>query len=885
MLSNPIYSHSINGLLNAFQQETSKSGIAASNAFVLVEWGSEFIQQCAAQEKFWIDHGLNIVLQQAQILERCLSSNARGSVKQSALVVTRRALRKLFRTSHAGETAVKEIVTRLAAKSHGVGANNAVLLGVVAGVCARLDSRRPILETVKGLYYSFYVREIVGSRSPVPQHIVTAYNDFFASFTTQEDLQKEIVPALEKALLRAPEVVLNDLISYMMRSLRSSIDASQALADHLLKPFLANLKSQNPTIRNGVISAFNSCLNRCHEDKYLQKITDDILNPLATSKLNVAEQRSLYSKMLSLLPFSVAYSALICTSLAALVAKEPNEAVLAIEIAALAQHLSPLLSAVGEDTQNEVVPVINAFSKGLNDKRPAARKAWILKTGDVLWHLKIQPTNTRLIVNFIDVVAPKLWDCYTEIIANLHASALSGLAVAAYVVVAVDDFIIAHTGNEQVKARGRGLKIQDQPHDAGQKSSIFNHRIYTKLADDEEMRWAIRTLSVNKLLHGSRPPTLSFQDDWALMFLYFVTATNVSPSLRQEAVNALQSVYSLQPRVVAPLIIRALWIWLSQLEHSDKDAPATAAKTGNSNLHVAVRAIFPAAAESPSSLDSIDVDILRSQLIDIIVLARPDITPKVNWIDLCLRVGQDPGDIARLNAGKILQMLATNHSSANITLASYKAAAELAFVSPEVITPKLTQQILEDLSAESVSKCGPTEVAIARTPEGSAFIDVLDSKTPEITIDKNSRDYETLKWEAEVRKQQARKKGQEKKLTADEKAKVDSQLLKEAKIRQEVQQIEQNLRRGIGLVYALATGPPTEAALWMRQSLEALLKIIAAGAAYMVGNQANEAYLACSKLVSSRLGSLRPFIGVATLRSLASIELPKHLMQEPLGGM
>jgi len=298
LFANPCYSDSVGDLLKAFQRETSKAGIAASNAFVLVEWGSEFIQQCAVQQEIWEEYGLDLILHHAQILERCLSSKSRGSVKQSALVVTRRALRRLFRATPTGETAVKEILIQLTAKPQGGVPINAVLLGVVAGVCARLESRRPTLEANKSLYYSFYVREIIGSRSILPQHIVAAYNDFFANFATQEDVQKEVVPALDKALLRAPEVVLNDLISPMVQSLPVNIDLSESLAAPLLKPFLANLKSQNSITRNGTISAFTACLNHSYDDTYLKKITDDILNPLASSKVIVAEQRTLHSRLL-----------------------------------------------------------------------------------------------------------------------------------------------------------------------------------------------------------------------------------------------------------------------------------------------------------------------------------------------------------------------------------------------------------------------------------------------------------------------------------------------------------------------------------------------------------------------------------------------------------
>lgn len=863
-----------------------KSGLAPSNAFVLIEWGSEYIQQCAVQEEVWNRYGLDLVQHHAQVLERCLSLNPRSSLKQSALVVTRRALRALFKDPDTGEGAVSKIVAQLAAKDHSDGGRNSVLLGVVAGVCARLVARRPSIVESKGLYYAYYAREIIGSRSAVPQHIAAAFNDLFVNFTTQEDLQEEIVPAFEKALLRAPEVVL-DLLPPMVQSLPTSIDFSESLAQHLLKPILTDLKSQNPAIRNGAMTAFNLCLEHSHDDAQLQKISDDILNPLAASKLNVPEQRTMHSRMLKALPCNEHRSAVICTSLASVVAKESNETALGTEIAALTEHFAFLLGTAGSGALGSLGKWTDVFVKGIGDRRPTVRKAWIFRTSDVLWRLKTEARNGETASGFVDAVVPKLIDCFDEVTANLQASVQSGLAAVVYAIVATHDLMVTHINNEQSKNRLRKSRIPDQAFAANHKTSILNHRIYTKLSGEDEIRWVIRALSAKHFPETdlSSSSTALTEDGWALAFLYVIATANVPPALSKEAVAALQDVYCSQPRIISNMVVRALWAWNNQVESMDKDTPAAAAKTANANLYLAVRSICPLQTEALVSVDRIDENVLKEELIKMLVLARPEVLPRVSWIDLCLRVGQDPGNLCRSNVKLIMQRLTSDYSSARVNLASYGTAAELAFVSPDAVTPALVEQIEGDLAAEIVRKYGPIEAAIARTPDGTTFIDVLDNKPSARKLDKNARDYETLKWEEEVRSQQAAKKGQEKKLTPDEKAKVENQLAKERKIREEVLQLERTLRRGSGFVEALATGPPTEVDLWLGPCLQALLGAIAAGAGLIVGDASNNAYLACANVVSTRLGSLRPFIGVATLRSLDSIRLPESMCQEPLGGM
>lgn len=189
-----------------------------------------------------------------------------------------------------------------------------------------------------------------------------------------------------------------------------------------------------------------------------------------------------------------------------------------------------------------------------------------------------------------------------------------------------------------------------------------------------------------------------------------------------------------------------------------------------------------------------------------------------------------------------------------------------------------------DLEPKQLDSVGPTEAAIFRTPEGTAYIDVLSKKAP-TTIDKNTKDYDTLKWEEELRAQLAQKQGQAKKLSADEQAKVKAQLAKEASIRREVAIIAAKMKRGVGIIQSLATGPPTEAERWMGPAVNLLIQVIRAGAGLVLGDLPAIAFIKCSQRVSSRLGVLRPFIGAATLRTIGTLQLSEEYEGEDLGGM
>jgi hypothetical protein len=217
--------------------------------------------------------------------------------------------------------------------------------------------------------------------------------------------------------------------------------------------------------------------------------------------------------------------------------------------------------------------------------------------------------------------------------------------------------------------------------------------------------------------------------------------------------------------------------------------------------------------------------------------------------------------------------------------AACSAAAELAFVAPQKIMPLLIDLFTTDLDSSQLANIGPTEAAIYRTPEGIAFVDVLSQKPQAQMPSKNTKDYDMLKWEEELRAQVAEKQGKtQKRLTPDEQSKVKAQLAMESNIRKEVTTVVSRLQRGFGIVGGLAKGPPTDAQAWMGPAIHCVEQAISNSAGLLVGYQAARTYLDCSSQVSIRLGSLRQFIGVATLRAQGASQLAPEYEAEPLGG-
>ncbi|KAK1244706.1 hypothetical protein MKX07_003505 [Trichoderma sp. CBMAI-0711] len=844
-------------LVQTLQQESSKQGIATSSAFVLVEWCSVLLQHLS--EPSWATFGNDILLAYADALEKCVRPSSRPTVAHSAIIVTRRGFRKLFSFPTSGPRNVIDAVTNLTSTRSKPTSRYSVILGVIAGVAARRPVVRPTLESLKPQYYEFYNREILGSRTALPGHIAAGLGDFFSSFAVLDEFQTRVVPTLEKSLLRTPEVILGGVLQSLVKDLPAEFDLSSLLTGKLLKLLLSNVKSTNALIRNGVLASFRAIIARCHEPHSIDNTIEEIGGPLKAGKLASAEQRVLHAEMLQAIPLTCPSAQKVTTSLATVAGKEGNEVALAAETLTLCRAINVLLQGNSEVSQ----PVLSVLLKGLADKKAATRKIWLLRVGSVFRAMDGLAPNAAL-SSFAEAVIPKFVDNFNEVVANPTLTAQSGIIVGAYILTAL--FTLTQQWLADSKVGSELLKLSPPTLAlASPQSFLLNSKIFNKIAIEEDSHWFRLALSsVATKLASSKSKEIDLA--WAEAFIHLVTATTVPSNVRQESAKSLSSLYAQNPSVIADVIINGLWSHLMQTIHAgDKDL-ATEAR----DLIRALKAICISSKELEALGGTVSEETLEHQACSLLILCRAELIPRASWIDSCLRMGIDPGRLATKYADTLLNEISERtsvHQKADvIRTAAYRAAAELAFVAPEAIIPRLTDLIKQDLDPQPVSAIGPVDAAIFRTPEGTCFVDVLGKKGQNEPINKNVKDYDTLKWEMELREQLEKKKGPQRKLTAEETSKVNAQLKKEAQIRASVQAIEARLLRGIGIIHSLAMGPPTDATLWLVSAISSLLAVMEAGASLIIGDAASKVYIACAEKVSSRLGPIRPAIGIATLR-------------------
>lgn len=613
--------------------------------------------QFAKQPERWSKFGLEVALADARVLETCVgagSDRRAARITHSALVITRRAMRAILGSKEIGQDALGKLVASLTAKGAAPTAGNALFLGVIAGVSSRLSDVKPRFEQHKQAYFAFYVREIISSKTQLPDHISNALHDFFDTFVTLEEVRKEIIPTVEKALLRAPEVVLNDIVSPMILALPESVDLSDVLLSNLLKPLLANVKSSNPAIRAGTLRTFTALAAKSHNEEVIGKVADEVLNPLKQGKVSGVDQKVIHAQMLSAFKESSALSQKIPAGIAPVALKEPGEAAVIAEVSTLTKHLTyGLANGVAIDKT-----VTDAFIKGMADKRVPVRRLWAVRAADIWWNLTDAQHAQADILAFCQSTLPKLVEIWQEINANPLPATQSGLVTVGHYVTALL-LKIRETKDEKLAAVYKKSDVLSQSLVSQPKPSfLLNTKVYTKLSTEEDVVIALRALRAVAPFVVDNSASQEVQDAWAQAFIFFIAGQSVSSRARSAARLALTQIYLEEStEKISNIIIQGVWSWYKSSVQEDKESAAFASKNGSTELGAVLGCICLPPDVVSKLKGNVAQDQLRKQAISLLVLARSELIPRTSWIDTTLRMGVDPGQLVQQSLQECMALI------------------------------------------------------------------------------------------------------------------------------------------------------------------------------------------------------------------------------------
>jgi hypothetical protein len=179
-----------------------------------------------------------------------------------------------------------------------------------------------------------------------------------------------------------------------------------------------------------------------------------------------------------------------------------------------------------------------------------------------------------------------------------------------------------------------------------------------------------------------------------------------------------------------------------------------------------------------------------------------------------------------------------------------------------VILPRIVDQIRLDLEPSLLNSLTDFDYGVWQTPEGTAFVDgetlnvtpsylelisvlVLASNKDVSNVVKG-KDAQMAKWDDEVRKSLASKKGNAPALTKQQQALVRAQLEKERQVRERVIGINAQVDRGLALVKSVVNASVEELPPYIAPITKLMLDGVLKNGKALVGQEAFNIYLVSS---------------------------------------
>ena len=216
---------------------------------------------------------------------------------------------------------------------------------------------------------------------------------------TEEDLTSSVLPTVEKAVLRSPEVSLLGMLSYSLGSLTVPHPDSTAICEffraypstlpqdafkRILTPILNCSKSGNAIVRSNATELFKVIVSkRAEKQEDLKVAVVEVLALPKAGKTTGPDHRVALYTMLQSLPPSLTTSPEIVLSVPSLLTKETNDVAMEALSTALSSHLSFQLRG------DEALPaaVTNVVVKELANTKPQIRRAFYSAVGGAIWSL------------------------------------------------------------------------------------------------------------------------------------------------------------------------------------------------------------------------------------------------------------------------------------------------------------------------------------------------------------------------------------------------------------------------------------------------------------------------------------------------------------------
>ncbi|KAF5354845.1 hypothetical protein D9756_005584 [Leucocoprinus leucothites] len=855
-----------------YAKRNSADSYAPADLFVLLSWGCGIYAICVKQnEQFSSTPPFKALVGSiALLLDMVLeSSKAKGTLKRGALTRTRRALRS------SGST-ISAVISNLVALVKSNASQNPIrflsLIGVAVAVLVRLKHvPTPVNERLpKELQVeiaSIYTSSVLLSKTPIPPHSLTSLEDFIATYVTAKSLKTDYLPTIEKALIRSPEVALSTA-TFFFQFYPHFLEESAF--QRLLTQIVNNSKSSNPIVRASAVRLFETIRGSATAHGTLT--VNDLLALPKAGKSNGPDHRIALYSMLALLQPGTGISQTLVETATPLLSKESNEGATATLASSLGAHITFLLKNDSDKLNN----VTQLLVKEMNSAKPAVKRAFVALAGDIFFDGSNFLEEGEKGMAFVKALVPAFETSLKNVSGNVVTSPAGALE--GYVAVAVFLGPLLRSGQFS-DIVSKNATITSIVTSGAKPSFLLWDKVYQKVKEEVEERWLLRALEVAlRYFQKDLKKNEVLRTNFGSALLYLAVESS-HKDIRQAANNVVQNAAAWDPELTTTLaretVIASLGSYVSRAADDAADVRSKHARLASFLL------------SAVAYDESVSAELKERLVADLAVVAHHELVSgplRQTWIDICQKAKVDPKELIEKHVDQLLRVVlesATVDAKFGFLEASYRTVTTLTFIAPAVILPRIMEQLKADLDPSTLDSLTDFDYGVWQTPEGTTFVDVLASNKDSSRVVKG-KEAQMAKWDEEVRKSLANKKGNAPALTKQQQALVTAQLEKEQQARQRVVGIKAQLERGLALVKSTVDANVDEFPPYIAPITKLLLGGVLKSGKFLVEQRGFDVYLELAKCCSDRLDIYGKFLGIASLRSLKIDAVPEDLQAEPL---
>lgn len=798
------------------------------------------------------------------------------SLQKSAIVQARRAIRL---APSVMVPMIKSLNDWILTPTHNI--KWLPLVGLIYEVAFHLReeaTKQAILPEIKGYVLRLYISCILQSKVTTPLHTLTAFDPFIRDAVLDDDHTREILPVVERMLLRSPEISLPSITRFYL-FYSHSITTEQFHS--LLTPVLSCSKSANPIVRQGAVNLFKAIIPHSPETSDSKQTVNLILAPCLGGKSNGPDHRQALYLMLSYIKPDMSVSRDVVEILLPFMEKETSEMVLATLTEVVPKHLAFLLKDENAPTLNPVL--VASILKDMSSTKPASRRTVIATVGQVFWEISqevaIWPAAAS---GFFQDLRPALEKVSSEAATASTATTIGG-AVDAWAALTV--LLYGCYKSTFASTIKKHPAIQSIVVTSGKPSFLYSDKIYQKITEPKEAIWLLRALESAMTAYSDAFSNNSRNSQYFGQAIVWLAVDHTSPEVRREALactKRLSTTFPIETNVSIRTALHALLF-------EEKRSTATVSDSEFSR-HKAAR--MATLLSSSSNLESQPDSSKENLVVEMLLVSHHKdfgFMAQNQWIELVQQVKLDPYHVVVRKLDEITSLIEATINQAEsgsiIRNAALKAVTTLVFVAPKEALPNFLGLIEDRLEPNQLKSLGTYELGVWNTSPGTLFVDVLASKKNSGTVIEKGKEADIKKWEAELRKTLAQKNSAQPTLTKQEKALFDSQLAKEEATRGQLQLLQKRLQDGLSLCQSLLTSRSLSSSgrlPWLASLLsEGVVKL---GTPF-VGSSGILTYFDVFLEASERLESHRLWIAVATLRSHDIQDIPENYTVEALDSL